>query len=848
MRLACIAFAVGAWLVQQCAVLPSRTVCLAVLACGLGFAVSTRRAGTWAGTTARVRSVARLLAVVVAGIAIGFGYAALRAQARLAESLPHALEGRDLTITGVVDALPAVGDRATRFTFAVERVHGVDDRGRALDVGRDVPSRIALAWYDTGSFAAASRIGGPRRPSTRDTVLPGQRWRFTVRLKRPHGTANPDVYDVEYAWLEDGIRATGYVRTGVAPVDDADLDDDPRPAAGPPRLIDRFVPSPNNTIEWTRAAIRDRILRDLSGDDGPAPYAGVIVALVVGDQRAIEASDWTLFNRTGIGHLVSISGLHVSMLAALGAWATAWWWRRSPARLGRLPAQKAAALAGFAVALAYCLLAGFGVPAQRTLYMIGTVALALWLHRATSVTHVLCAALLVVLAIDPWAVMAAGFWLSFTAVASIFYVTSGRMDGLRDRDTWMARVRIALGTALRVQWAVTLALTPLTLLFFHQVSLVGPLANAVAIPLVSFAVTPAALAGALLPGTPGAWLLALAHALMAALARWLSWLSDLPAAVWTGAAPGPLAFILAMIGVVWWLAPRGLPRRSAGLLWMLPLFAWPVPRPATGSVWITALDVGQGTAVVIETRTTRLLYDTGPAYGSGSDAGMRIVLPFLRSRGIARIDTLVVSHDDNDHAGGASSVVAGLPVGETLASLSSGHPLSIAVPTLVPCRAGQHWTVDGVRFAMLHPDSENATARPNARSCVLRVEAHGRSLLLTGDIERPQESALVERRPDALASDVLLVPHHGSRTSSSGPFLDAVRPSTAIVQAGYLNRFGHPRADVLARYTERAIDVARTDHDGAILVQIDPGGVSIARYRTSHARYWSDLPRGPDPD
>ena len=813
----------------------------------LAVAASRWRRGDESRTRAsRTAGFARRVIVVIAGFAIGFAWASWRADHRLADVLPHDLEGKDVLVVGTVAVLPTFVERGVRFEFTVESVESRDASGRTMIV----PARLALGWY-------SSRRGDASLPR----IEPGQRWRLTVRLKRPHGAANPFGFDYEYWLLEEGVRATGYVRPGA---DDATSSNDSADELDPSqaaietradarsdtrtRKLSDFVWSANNLIERARSRLRDRVLKILA-DGQPlhdhAPYAGVIVALIVGDQRAIAQSDWIVFNRTGIGHLVSISGLHVSMLAALGAWLAFAIWRRHPGWCSRVAAHKVAALAGTSVALDYCLLAGFGVPAQRTLYMIAVVAFALWLHRLTSVSRVLCIALFVVVAIDPWAVMGAGFWLSFAAVAAIFYVTAGRFQIAMPSDSWRARFVRTFKTAARVQWAVTLALTPLTLLLFYQVSIISPVANAIAIPLVSFVVTPLSLAGTVMPELIGAWLLHAAHGLVALLAAWLAWLSAAPIAVWTGPAPGAWAFVCAMIGVAWWLAPRGVPSRWLGAIWMVPMFAWPADRPAPGAARLTALDIGQGTAVLIETHATSVLYDTGPQYAPDNDAGNRIIVPYLRARGIDRLDAMIVSHNDSDHSGGALSILQAMPVDVVFSSLALESPIVRTSRKHRRCLAGQHWTSDGVSFELMHPLPDvydpregKAPVKPNAKSCVLRVEAGGRSMLLTADIEKPQEAELVARDQQSLRADVLLVPHHGSRTSSSDAFLDATKPSIAIVQSGYLNRFGHPRPAVMARYVERAIPVLRNDADGAITVTLAANGVSIARYRQEHFRYW----------
>ena len=471
MRGAILGFAGGACWLQSSATLPD-TPTMAGLACA-------------ALLLACLRYVA---CAAVAGAMLGFCWAALLASHALAPALSAADEGRDITLTGTIDNLPYHFDQGTRFNFAVERVHGAAVK---------VPPRIALAWY-TGFRDTLQQVGD---------VQPGERWQLTVRLQRPHGNANPDGFDYEVWLLEQGVRATGYVR----------------PAGADNRRIDRFVVSFSNLVEQARATLRARILRALEGKK----YAGVIVALVVGDQRAIDQSDWKVFNRTGVGHLISISGLHITMVAGLFALLASGLWRRSfftQARLPLLlPAQKVAALAGVTAALLYVLLAGFGIPAQRTLYMLAVVAVALWSGRIASVSHVLCAALGVVVLLDPWAVLAPGFWLSFGAVAVILFATTGRTQRPAQR-LWSV-----LKLGVHTQYVVTLGLVPLTMLLFSQFSLASPFANALAIPLISLIVTPLSLAGAMLPAPLSGMLLEVAHAGIEALAWVLESMSALHA-------------------------------------------------------------------------------------------------------------------------------------------------------------------------------------------------------------------------------------------------------------------------------------------------------------------------------
>jgi competence protein ComEC len=447
---------------------------------------------------------------------------------------------------------------------------------------------------------------------------------------------------------------------------------------------------------------------------------------------------------------------------------------------------------------------------------------------------VLCAALLLVLLLDPWAVLAPGFWLSFGAVAVILYVATGRLR---------AGHGLALGESLvqwgRVQWAITLALAPLLLVWFQQMSLVSPLANAVAIPLVSLVVTPLALAGSVLPFD---FILKLAHAVMAGQMWLLEWCAALPAAVWQQHAPAAWTVALALAGTAWLLLPRGVPARWLGLPLLLPMFTAGPPAPTQGALWLTVLDVGQGLAVFVQTERHALLYDAGPAYSPEADSGSRAILPFLRASGIAQLDALVVSHDDNDHAGGAASVLAGLPVAALYSSLPEAHAAWLAASGYrLPCAAGQGWDWDGVRFELLHPAAGSYAVdriKSNDRSCVLKIAAARGAVLLTGDIEARSELEMLERGPGELRADVLVAPHHSSRTSSTPEFIAAVQPRWAVLPVGYRNRFGHPKEEVVERYRASGAQMLRTDNAGAVLVRIDGSGIDLRAYRRIKRRYW----------
>ena len=787
MRSSIIAFALGVCLLQQQPQLPPLVWALLLLPAA---------ALCW-----RLRAAkACVLLAPVLFAALGFFYAAAWAQWRMGERLQAQWEGVDLAVSGVVAGLPQPFEGGVRFDFDIEQA---ETRAARL------PQRIALAWY-TGSSREEFQELAPIRA--------GERWRFRVRLRRPHGNLNPHGFDYESWLLQRAIGATGYVRPG----DTIRLDD--------------LVPRPAYLLQRAREVLRERHWDTLPD----YPYAGILIALALGDQNAIDAGQWQLFARTGVSHLMSISGLHVTMVASLFAAVIHWLWRHSSALLLALPARKASALAGFLAALAYCLIAGFAVPAQRTLYMVGVVALALWADRVSSVSRVLCSALLLVLLLDPWAVLAPGFWLSFGAVAVILYVATGR---LRLRQAQAIGRHRAFGAGLaqwgRVQWAITLALAPLLLVWFQQMSLVSPLANAVAIPLVSLGVTPLALAGSVLPFD---FLLKLAHALMALQMRLLEWCAALPAAVWQQHAPAAWSVALALAGTIWLLLPRGVPARWLGLPLLLPLFTGAPPAPLHGALWLTVLDVGQGLAVFVQTERHALLYDAGPAYNPQADSGSRVILPFLRASGIAQLDAMMISHDDNDHAGGAASVLAALPVALFYSSLPETHAAwNAARAYRLPCAAGQAWDWDGVRFEVLHPAPGSYAVealKSNDRSCVLRMVAAQGAVLLTGDIEARSEQELLARAPANLRAEVLLAPHHSSRTSSTPEFIAAVQPRWAVLPVGYRNRFGHPREEVLERYRASGAQLLRTDSAGAVLVRIGNQGISVDAQRALRKRYW----------
>ena len=733
---------------------------------------------------------ALLLLAVLAGT---WALANARAQARLDDTLPPAWAGRDIEVVGRVVDLPRVGERSVRVEWVTEAV---------LTPGARVPERVLLSsWAPSQRTAAAIATGEPRRLGA------GERWQLTIRLKPPQGLHNFHGFDYE-AWLfAQGIRATGSIR-------DARL-------LGESWHLDARI-----------AALREMVRQRMLGALGDHPQAGVLVALAIGDGAGIGPEQWQRYRDTGVMHLMSISGLHVTLFAGIAAWLAAQAWRRSPRLMILVSRRRFASLTAAACAVAYVALAGWGLPAQRTLYMVLAMAWAAWRGERWFGVRPLATALVAVCWLDPWCVLQIGFWLSFGAVAVLVFCGAGRLE---QRVGW----REAVGS----QWAMTISLMPPTLYLFQQTSWVGPLANALAIPVVSLAITPMALFGAL-PGLgwllpPGAWLMDVLDGL-------LTMLLALPQPMVDVAAPGFALALLGFAGALMVLLPAAWPHRWLGLLGLVPLFIAGAARPGEGGLRVTVFDVGQGQSLLLQTARHDLLFDAGPTSGD-DDAGARTVLPQLRALGVQRLDTFIVSHNDIDHRGGAASVLAALPVARLLHTDREGL---IAVPQGVRsafCEAGASWQLDGVRFDLLHPSMEDLEGglEDNELSCTLRASTARGSVLVPGDLEKAGERRflwrMVEREAD-VRSDVIIVPHHGSRHASGWPLVDAVDPLIAVYPVGAGNRFGHPAPVILDRYASTGAVQWRTDCDGAVRLDLSADGEwQVTSSRIEGARYWQRL-------
>lgn len=714
--------------------------------------------------------------LVVAGALVGLAVGLGAVHARLSHGLDPGLEGRDIMITGTVTGMPDDQGRRTRFRLAV-------DRAERDGASVTVPAVVRLNWYGTD----------------RPDIESGMRWRLGARLERARGFANPGTFDYALWLFRAGIGATGYVRE--------------------PETARRLADAAGSSL----AAGRERLRKHLQPLMPAGTGGGILMALALGHRGGIAPEDWDVLRATGTTHLVAISGLHIGIVALLGFQCGRLVWRVAGPlrRLGPRPVIQA--WIGLAAAAAYAALAGFALPTVRALLML-TVALAtIVLRRRARPLEGLATAAVAVLLFDPLAPLGSSFWLSFGAVAAILYLVTGRVGPVARAQRWIG-----------LQLGITIVLTPLLLGFFGQASLVAPLTNLIAIPWISLVVVPVTLAGTTVAAV---WpdcaqlLFALADSALTPLWRLLRACAHWPLAEWHGARPTLPLLLLALAGVILLIAPRGMPGRGAGALALLPLLLWHPARPDEGGLRLDLLDVGQGLAAVVRTRDHTLVYDTGARFSARFDAGSAVVVPFLRAQGVRRIDALVLSHLDNDHAGGRDAVLRELAP----ATVWSSAPHRLERESRL-CGRGRGWTWNGVAFRFLHPDPDDALTGNDA-SCVLRIDAPGGSMLLPGDIEATAEWRLLARGAE-LDADVVVAPHHGSATSSTPAFVRAVDPEHVLYAVGYRNRWDFPRPEVVRRWSPAT--GMGTDCAGAIRVSIPPEtGVSEPQgWRQSAQRFW----------
>ncbi len=791
-----LAFAAGVWLLQQMSMLPTAHFAWLLLSLPLLWLYLPR---------------SRWLCVLLAGLL----WALLQAHSRQAAVLPAELEGQDMLVEGVVASIPEQQANGQRFLFRIE--HWQADAAMAQS-SRPLPRpfQVRLAWYQTWQHNSAEDT-----PQSR--LQAGERWRLRVRLKRPYGFMNPGGFDYETWLFSRNIRATGYVRSS---------------ARAEHQLLaantDAWYGSPISQVHQVRQAILlklQTVLADFA-------YRDVILALALGYRAELAAEDWRILRHTGTNHLMAISGLHIGLISGcvyslcllLARYCLLPYWPASR------PAQQLAIFGALLAAFAYAFLAGFALPTQRALLMLTVVGLAACWRRQIRPGQSLSVALLLVLLFDPFAVLQASFWLSFVAVACLSYLLLYRLAVPSDSLSRWRRLRLRLQQWGRIQLLLVLGLLPVSLYWFGEAALLGAIANFIAIPLIGFVVVPLIFLGLLsLPlstafSTAVFWL---ANEFIAYLWWLLTQLAQLPWTQWQQHSSPFWALLLATFGVLLLLAPRGLPARYLGGVCLLPLLLSVPAGPAEGELWLTFADVGQGTAVIVRTAQHTLVYDTGPRFSAEFDTGSAVVVPYLKHYRVRQLDLLLISHGDNDHIGGAQSVLQAMPVEQVLSSV----PEAFAAQPARRCEAGQRWSWDGIQFAIIHP-SLTGTFTGNDASCVLLITAAGRHILLPGDIERPAELALLAGQ--ALpAVDLMLMPHHGSRTSSSQALLDVLMPQHAVASSGYRNRFGFPKADIVARYQARGAQTWVTAQTGALLFKVSAEGIAVAEpYRAATARYW----------
>ncbi len=711
-------------------------------------------------------------------LAAGFALTLWRADMRLAERWPEARQGEEVVVTGIVASLPELVP--ARWPGRYRASNAAPQNGWHFSfepLTSGLPSRIRVNWYRTP-----------------ETLRGGDCWRLTLKLKSPRGSQNPNGFDYEGWLFRQGIGATATVRAA-----------------------ERCQPQGFYPVLRLRQSIRDKLEAALP----PSSARAVLTALVLGDASGLRSNDWDAFRRTGTSHLVAISGFNLAIIAGFVFWLLRWAWGAWLPLTRRLPAQKAAALGAAMMASFYALLAGFEPPVTRALVMLLIGLAALYLNRVTSPFRVLALAWGVILLADPFAVLSAGMWLSFGAVAAILWVSTGR---LAREPGWRVGVR--------VQLTLSLLLAPLTLFFFQGTAWIAPFVNLVAVPWFAL-LTPLAVVAVLMLWIAPVLAVPLLHLTAAALAATntaLQALAETHGDSWLAAAPSTAALALALLGALLLVAPRGVPLRLLGVLCLLPLLAPQQTAPKSGYT-LTALDVGQGLAVVVRTANHTLLFDTGPAVADGFDAGQSVVVPYLLGQGVRRLDSLIVSHGDLDHRGGAPAVRAALPVLEERGAMAG-----------TPCAAGQHWDWDGVHFSILNGpvDALGQASPDNNGSCVLRVAVGGHAALLPADIEKQAEARLLASQPDAMRAELLIAPHHGSRSSSTLAFAETVNPDVVIFPAGYANSYRHPRPEVVTRYWQLGSALHMTGNEGALTLHMDPdtGLGEVSAWRLHRPRYW----------
>lgn len=742
-------------------------------------------------------SLIKPLFIFILSAVMSLFYASTTAQSILDTRLQSQLEGKDLIVEGVVSNIPQHQQNRWRFYLDVTQVKlaqvAIDSEIIQLN------GKIKLSWYH-------------QKKLPQQKLQAGQKWRFKVRLKQPNGFMNEGGLDYEKWLFTNRIKATGYIRRSESNV-----------------LLDV---APWYSIHYQRQQLASKIKQSLA--DGltnarDQNVSAIITALAVASRHDMTESQWLLFRQTGTSHLIAISGLHIGIVAGFGYLLimTVWW--LFPALYQRVPVRIAGAFLAVILATLYALLAGFTLPTQRSLVMVIGVVIVLLQRQRVDTINIFSMTLIVILLIDPLAAMSASFWLSFTAVILILLFTRRQLK----------KPRFSL---VSLQLMLSFGMFPLAIFFFGSASLISPIANLIAIPWVTIFIVPLILLAMLLffiaPVLSG-YLLQFIAFNIDYLMRVLAWLDALPFTMLHFQELPTSLILVMMLSLLFLFLPKGFPARWLGVLLLIPVFSYQPQRVEQGAFKYSLLDIGQGLASLIETKNHTLIYDTGPRTNNRFDTGKLVVLPFLQSKGIKQIDKMVLSHEDMDHRGGTLAILKEVTVNEIISSRDF-----LIKQSIKKCEAGQTWQWDDVMFEFLHPNKQGKFSgtgvSDNNRSCVLRVSNQYHSLLLTGDIEKKVEQALLKTQVDKLASDVLLIPHHGSKTSSSLDFIKAVSPRLGLNSSGYRNKFKHPAKKIMQRYQDMGIPVVDTVDKGEmiLLFPADKKPFKFQSYREEHLKFW----------
>lgn len=723
--------------------------------------------------------ISPVLKTVLIGCIIGFLYGAAYALFFLHYRIPHEIEGKPLLVSGYIISIPYHSHDTQSFLFHPTKM---------MLGNQSLPYLSNMMLYF----------------KTNDLLHVGDHWEFFVRLKRIHGLQNPGGMDYEAYALQNKVFATGSVLTK--------------------KVVRKIGSYPAYA---PLAFLRQRLFQHLLDQLPVSSVRHWMIALIMGERYQIPIQHWEVLRRTGTNHLMAIAGLHIGIVAGLIYAIVCFCVRRLPMLISRVPDQLLASSSACLIGILYAALAGFSIPTQRAALMLA-IATGYVLRRKTVLSwSMLAQALLIVLLVNPSVVLNDSFWLSFGTIALIFYCMGGRLAPI---GFWWQHGRI--------QWVIGIGLIPLSLFFFGECSLMSFVANTIAIPWLTFLLLPW-----LLLGTVFSFMLPLLSHYVFLYCDWslsglwavLTFLSRLPISSIENPINNHYVFLTSCVAFLMFLLPKGMAGRALGVIWLLPLLTYSAKTPAPHEAWVTLLDVGQGLSVLVRTQHHVLLYDAGPRLAS-HDAGQSVILPYLKYHHLKSIDLMMISHGDNDHIGGAKSVYDALSVN----TIKTSVPDKMKDVNATLCVQGDAWEWDGVRFSVLYP-SRSDLQLGNDSSCVLMVDTGTHRLLLTGDIEAYAEDALLQAAIP-LKADVMIAPHHGSKTSSTDAFIRQVAPHYVFYAVGYRNRYRFPHASVTARYEENHAIPFATDKEGAIDMILSPKKeISIHRYRVSHKRYWHDV-------